>query len=120
MIVTRVFAPSTQWPFKSGRFPRAIAMCNGRRCIAGAVPWVAIAIYLAGAGSGGGDVPTFVYWIFGSIFVVFNIFAVNMFLQYRRLGPWKDYVFGEYSYIILSLTAKSLLAWQVFAGTLAP
>lgn len=58
-------------------------------CIAGAAPWVAIAIYLAGAGSGQGDVPTFVYWLFGTIFVVFNIFAVNMFLQYRRLGPWK-------------------------------
>ena len=88
---------------------------------AGAVPWVAIGIYLFGAGSdGSGGPPTFVYFIFGSIFVFFNVFAVNMVLQYRRVGPWRDYLFGEAVYIALSLLAKSALAWQVFAGTLAP
>lgn len=89
-------------------------------CIAGAVPWVGIAVYLAGAGGEGGDVPDFVYAIFGSIFVAFNVFAINMLLQYRKVGPWRDYLFGEYVYILLSLTAKSLLAWQVYAGTLQP
>ena len=61
-----------------------------------------------------------VYWIFVSIFVVFNIFAVNMLLQYKRVGPWRNYLFGEFVYILLSLSAKSLLAWQVYAGTLQP
>jgi hypothetical protein len=89
-------------------------------CLAGAVPWVGIAIYLAGAGGDGGDVPGFVYGIFVSLFVFFNVFAVNMLLQYRRVGPWRDYVFGEFVYILLSLTAKSALAWQVYAGTLQP
>lgn len=42
-----------------------------------------------------------------------------MVLQYRQVGPWRDYLFGEKAYIVLSLTAKSALAWQVFAGTLA-
>ena len=41
-----------------------------------------------------------------------------MFLQYKRIGPWRDYLYGERGYIMLSLTAKSALAWQVFAGTL--
>jgi len=89
-------------------------------CLAGIVPWIGVAIYLAGAGGDGGKVPTFVYWIFVSIFAVFNIFAVNMLLQYKRVGPWRNYVFGEFVYILLSLTAKSLLAWQVYAGTLQP
>ncbi len=84
-------------------------------CFAGAAPWVAVAIYLAGAASP----PGFVYGIFASLFVFFNVFAVNMLLQYRRIGPWRDYVFGESVYIALSLVAKSALAWQVFAGTLA-
>ncbi|MCJ7491262.1 MAG: hypothetical protein MUP15_03785, partial [Dehalococcoidia bacterium] len=53
-----------------------------------------------------------------SLFVFYNIFPLNMFLQYKRIGPWRDYLFGERGYIMLSLTAKSLLAWQVFAGTL--
>ncbi|MBI4414855.1 MAG: heliorhodopsin HeR [Candidatus Kerfeldbacteria bacterium] len=84
--------------------------------LAGIVPWVAIAIYLIGAGS----VPGFVYGIFLSLFVFFNIFALNMVLHYKKVGKWRDYLFGERVYIILSLVAKSLLAWQVWAGTLRP
>ena len=87
---------------------------------AGLIPWVAITIYLAGSGGNGGQVPNFVYWIFVSLFLFFNIFAINMILQYKKIGPWKDYLFGEKVYIILSLVAKSLLAWQVFFGTLRP
>jgi hypothetical protein len=86
--------------------------------LAGIVPWLVIAIYLLGAGGEGGDVPGFVYAIFVSLFLFFNVFAVNMVLQYRRFGPWRDYLFGERAYIVLSLFAKSALAWQVFAGTL--
>lgn len=83
--------------------------------IAGAVPWIAIVIYLAGAGSG---MPTFVYGIFVSIFVFFNCFAINQWLQYRAHGAWRDYLHGERVYIALSLIAKSLLAWQLFANVL--
>ncbi len=89
-------------------------------CFAGAVPWIAIAIYLFSAGGDGAEVPTFVYWIFASLFVFFNVFAINMVLQYKKVGRWKDYLYGERAYIILSLVAKSLLAWQVWAGTLRP
>ena len=79
------------------------------------IPWVSIVIYLVGAGD---DVPTFVYGIFISLFVMFNCFAVNQFLQYRAHGRWGQYLFGERVYIWLSLSAKSLLAWQIFANTL--
>ena len=84
---------------------------------AGIVPWIVIAWYFGGAAVNT-SVPTFVYGILVSLFLFFNVFPVNMFLQYRRIGPWRDYLFGERGYIMLSLTAKSLLAWQVFAGTL--
>jgi hypothetical protein len=84
-------------------------------CIAGAVPWLAIGIYLVGAGS---DVPGFVYGIFVSIFILFNCFAINQALQYRAVGRWQDYLFGERTYIWLSFIAKSLLAWQIFANVL--
>jgi len=36
------------------------------------------------------------------------------------VGKWKDYLYGERMYIILSLVAKTALAWQVFVGTLRP
>ncbi len=84
-------------------------------CVAGIVPWAAIVIYLIGAGS---DVPTFVYGIFVSLFVFFNCFAITQLLQYRARGRWANYLFGERTYIYLSLIAKSLLAWQVFVNVL--
>jgi hypothetical protein len=87
---------------------------------AGIMPWVVIGIYLFGSGNGDGGPPAFVYVIFGSIFVFFNVFAINMVLQYKKIGPWKNYLFGERVYILLSLSSKSVLAWQVFAGTLRP
>jgi hypothetical protein len=87
-------------------------------CIAGAVPWLMIGIYFWSPGNDASP-PGFVYAIFISLFLFFNTFSVNMVLQYRRVGPWRDYLFGEWVYILLSLGAKSALAWQVFAGTLA-
>ncbi len=89
-------------------------------CFSWVVPWVAIWLYFTGAkGPNGSGAPGFVYGITISLFVFFSVFALNMVLQYKRVGKWKDYLFGERVYIILSLTAKALLAWQVFAGTLA-
>jgi hypothetical protein len=89
-------------------------------CVAGFIPWVVIAIHLFGAGGDGGGPPDFVYWIYLSIAVFFNCFALNMVLQYKKIGKWKDYLYGERMYVVLSLVAKSALAWQVFAGTLRP
>ncbi|WP_028642804.1 heliorhodopsin HeR [Nocardioides sp. URHA0020] len=84
--------------------------------IAGAAPWVAIVINLVGAGS---SVPGFVYGIFISLFVLFMSFALNQWLQYREVGRWRSYAFGEKTYLVLSLVAKSALAWQIFSGSLA-
>jgi hypothetical protein len=90
-------------------------------CLAGIIPWIVIVMYFMGSLSGGGGKPpAFVYAIIPTLFVFFNIFAVNMVLQYKKVGPWKDYLYGERVYIILSLTAKTVLAWIIFAGTLAP
>lgn len=88
---------------------------------AGLIPWIVVGLYFwASSRFGTGEIPTFVYWIYVSIFIFFSSFAINMILQYKKIGPWKDYLYGENVYIILSLVAKSLLAWQVFAGTLRP
>jgi hypothetical protein len=71
-------------------------------------------------GSSDAKPPAFVYAIVPTIFVFFSIFAVNMVLQYKKVGPWKDYLFGERMYIVLSLLAKTALAWQIWVGTLRP
>jgi hypothetical protein len=51
--------------------------------------------------------------------VLFFSFGLNQWLQYRGVGRWADYAYGEKAYLVLSLVAKSLLAWQIFAGSLA-
>ena len=89
--------------------------------VAGIVPWIVIFIYFYGSvTSGEAKPPAFVYAIIPTLFVFFNIFAVNMVLQYKKVGKWSNYLFGERVYIILSLAAKTVLAWMIFAGTLAP
>ncbi len=88
-------------------------------CIAGAAPWITIFIRLLTASSKSPvGIPNFVIGIFVSLFIFFNIFAINQLLQYKKVGRWQDYLYGEKMYIVLSLFAKTALAWQVFAGTL--
>jgi len=88
-------------------------------CLAGAVPWIAIAVQLGVSQDNGDGVPGFVFAIFVTLFLLFNTFALNMWLQYRGRGRWADPAFAERVYLILSLVAKSVLAWQVYAGALA-
>jgi len=87
--------------------------------IAGIAPWIAIFIYMFGTGNFS-SVPWFVWAIVGTYFVAFNTFPINMILQYKKIGKWKDYVYGERVYIILSLVAKSILAWLVLFGAMQP
>ncbi len=91
-------------------------------CIAGVVPWLVIfvALWTSATAPGAAAIPGFVIAIFVSLFLFFNVFAINMVLQYRKVGRWRDYLYGERAYMLLSLIAKSLLAWQVWAGTLRP
>ena len=88
-------------------------------CIAGIIPWLIILIQLLTPnGPAGTSAPGFVYGIVISLFVFFNCFALVQYLQYRAKGKWANYLRGEKAYIILSFTAKSALAWQIFAATL--
>ncbi len=90
--------------------------------IAGIVPWIVIgtALWSAATEPGAASIPGFVIAIFVSLFLAFNVFAITMILQYGKIGRWRDYLVGEKTYMFLSLFAKTLLAWQVFFGTLAP
>ncbi len=83
--------------------------------VAGVAPWVAITVSFIGSDGA----PGFVVAIYVSLLVFFSSFAVNQWLQYRGVGPWRDYAYGEQVYLVLSLVAKSALAWQIFAGSLA-
>jgi len=97
-------------------------------CFAGILPWLVMAVYFFVTLDRVGnvedlpqrvkDVLNTVRFIFPALFVFFNLFAINMILQYKRVGKWKSYLFGEKAYIVLSLLAKSFLAWFIWGGTL--
>lgn len=86
---------------------------------AGIAPWIVILLYMTGTGNFD-MVPWFVWAIIGTYFVAFNTFPINMILQYMRIGKWKDYIYGERVYIVLSLVAKTILAWLVLFGAMQP
>ncbi|WP_236244496.1 heliorhodopsin HeR [Streptomyces sp. CC210A] len=83
--------------------------------LVGVAPWVSIAYNVLAAET----VPGFVYGIVLVQAALFFSFGLNQWLQYRGVGRWSDYAYGERTYLVLSLVAKSLLAWQIFAGSLA-
>lgn len=87
--------------------------------IAGIGSWIVILINLVSCADLS-LVPWFVFVIAATYFVLFNLFPINMILQYKKVRKWKDYLYGEKVYIILSLVTKTLLAWLVFAGILQP
>jgi hypothetical protein len=83
--------------------------------LVGLAPWVSITVNILGSQT----VPGFVYGIVIAQFVFFFSFGMNQWLQYRGIGRWADYAYGEKTYLVLSLVAKSVLAWQIFGGSLA-
>lgn len=81
--------------------------------IVGLAPWVSLAANVIGSET----VPGFVYGIIVVQSIFFFSFGLNQWLQYRGIGKWTDYAFGEKAYLVLSLVAKSLLAWQIYGGS---
>jgi len=89
--------------------------------ISGGFPWVVLFAYFTGAVmNSSNSVPTFVYLIFVIYLMLFMSFAVNQVLQYRAVGKWRDYLYGERIYIVLSFVAKTFLVWLVFVGLFRP
>jgi hypothetical protein len=85
---------------------------------AGILPWIVILIYFIGSHIWGSALPAYIYLAAIFLFLMFGAIAANLYLQYKRLGHWESYVFGERTYIVLSFVAKSVLGWLIFFGTL--
>mmetsp|Transcript_24946 Transcript_24946/g.39608 ORF Transcript_24946/g.39608 Transcript_24946/m.39608 type:complete len:290 (+) Transcript_24946:155-1024(+) len=90
-------------------------------CFIGACEWVVVFAYVLGSQlEDGSELPGFVWGILIGYVLFFNTFPVNMYLQYKRVSYWQDYIFGEWCYIVLSLASKTLLGWLVFGGLNQP
>ena len=85
--------------------------------VAGVTPWVMIVIYMLN----NGDLSLMPWFVIPGLifyFLTFNLFGFNQYFQYKKIGPWKDYIYGERMYVWLSLFGKSILAWFIFLGIL--
>lgn len=83
--------------------------------LVGVTPWLAMAINLFFLSD---EAPSALFAILIVQAIFFFCFGLNQWLQYRKVGKWADYAYGEKVYLVLSLGAKSLLAWQIFAVSL--
>ena len=82
----------------------------------GLAPWIIISAYYFDISSALPDDLDWVPFVYVAMIIAFMSFAVNMGLQYAKVGPWVDYLYGERMYQILSLVAKTFMAWYVFFG----
>lgn len=88
--------------------------------VSGVIAGVVLLVYLLGAFAYGATLPGYVDWIYGTMFVLAIACLINWHKQHFKTGKWADNAYGERMFMILSLVAKTALAWQIFAGTLHP
>lgn len=81
----------------------------------GITPWIAMAINIPLYS----DAPSYIFVILGVQAIFFFCFGINQWLQYKGIGRWADYLFGEKTYLVLSLLAKTSLAWLIFIVSIA-
>lgn len=94
-------------------------LVNGLAIITGLVPWIIIACYLIDAAIfGASRLPTFVYWLDITIFLLFAATAAIFYGRKHQLGRWADAIYTEKTFMVLGLATKTALAWQIFFGRL--
>ncbi len=85
-----------------------------------ALPVVVLGLNLKGVLLYNGDMPAYLYYVYGSMFLVAAAFALACIFRLRRRGKWADVVYTEKMMMGLGFTAAVVLALQIFAGVLQP
>jgi hypothetical protein len=90
------------WPFWIGIF-------------ASTAPWILIIARQASVASfGEPTLSTATILTYAMMFVLFMLFPGIMYFTYKRQGIWKSYLNTELAYMMLSLFAKTALAWLLY------
>ncbi|HSW79201.1 MAG TPA: heliorhodopsin HeR [Candidatus Saccharimonadales bacterium] len=87
--------------------------------VSGIIPWTIIKLNIIG-GTIYGSVPAFVYWISIVALVLFALVPLNLFLQLRKSGNWKNYLYADRMYVIASLVMYTVTAWLIYVAILRP
>ncbi len=57
-------------------------------------------------------------WLYAIVSAFLGMFSLNMMLHYQAVGPWKDYVFDEKSYVLINFIAKTTFALVLYQAFL--
>jgi hypothetical protein len=87
--------------------------------LAGAViAWLSIFISAGGAALYDGSLPAFVCYMYVSMLLFTGAIGLASYFRLKGRGKWADTVYAERMFMVLGFLAASVLAWQIFAGTL--
>lgn len=85
--------------------------------VTGLLPWLIIAAYaVATPFYAAVRAPWYVYALYASLLGSFVLFALNQWRQHQKFKQWKDYLFVERNYVVISLVAKVAFAVILIVG----
>ena len=85
-------------------------------CLPHLAAWSIVGTYFF-YGVANGDPPKFVWAIIFILFTLDASFALVQYLQFKQVKFLRGLYKAEFAYIVLSLTAKQLLAWIQYGGS---
>lgn len=84
----------------------------------GAAAWIILALYGIFSAVYGTGIQVYTYWLLGSMLALSIVFGLAVFLQFRGVGKWRDYLYAERCYMLIDFVIVTAFAWQVFFGFL--
>jgi hypothetical protein len=90
----------------------------GSGLVAGILPWGVVIASLVGVCLYDGTLPTYLYYVYGSTFLLTVAVCMAGVFRLEQRGKWADTIYAERMFMILGFLAATVLAWQIFAGAL--
>ncbi|HSX31648.1 MAG TPA: heliorhodopsin HeR [Candidatus Saccharimonadales bacterium] len=86
--------------------------------VSGVVPWLAIAGILTATMLYDGTVPSYMYGVYASGFILYVATALAILFRWQGRGRFANALYSEKILLLLGLVTATVLTWQIFAGAL--
>ncbi len=101
-----------------GMWTRFARLLGNLSIMAITLPWIVFALGVLGSLFWNGNLPVYVYSIYGCVALLFLGTILATYFYFARQGRWADPLYAERSFMIVEFLTASFLAWQVYAGLL--
>ena len=89
--------------------------------VAAVAAWLLLIVTaLGGVVYGSAPVPSYIWWLVGSLFAGCWLYVISLHLSLARYGKWASYAHGELCVSVLLVAVETAVAWQVFGAVLRP